>query len=241
MKKEGTYSLLTEEGQKLKSQPLYNILSTDKEDYIITTILDFHYDGHESKELSLVTVDKEIFLKEELIEIKNDDMISSIEDYLNNEFIRLAEIEGEKNKVYDIDYKELLEKNSHQFILSNRTVVTKLNFMSFYIATEGRIGKGDFLISNEKTNKFILNCFDDAQNSNNFKLIVDKGLEDGKIIMGRKNDFSQPGIILILNENSFKNIVYKDNKQYVNLIYSFSLEGLKSEKQYLIINIKNKF
>ena len=75
-----------------------------------------------------------------------------------------------------------------------------------------------------------------------YKFIVDEQLEDGRLILGRKNDFSQPGIILVINENSLKDIVYNnDEKPFVNLIYSFTEVGFHSEKQFLTINIKNKF
>lgn len=238
------YDIKNDKYKRIKLQSFYNVLSTDRIDLVATNILDVDYDTEDHNQQNkddiynyeIKLINKKILLKKEWIEIKNNDIISSVEEFLFEKFIELADNEGHKNEIHEIDYKDYKNKE----ISFNKIILSRLVLMKHYIQSNGRIGTGNFIISNEKTNNFLIEC-EDTKIQEHFKFLVYKNLEDGKIIMGRKNDFSQPGIILILNENSLSNIVYKDNKKYVNLIYSFSSEGLKPEKQYLIMKIKNKF
>lgn len=245
MVERGQYDVDTDIGKILECQSLYTVIKTDREDSIKLMILD--YRKLNENDYGVELMENEIVLHRKLIELKNDS-ISSVINYLNNEFVKLAEIQGDKNNHLELDYEELVAScDLPQFnhtendldLLIKRRILTKFIFSSNLIATKGRIGPSQYMISNKKTNEFLLE--NEVLTSEN-KFIVDTQLEEGKVILGRKTQMDQPGIILTINENSFNDIVYnEEGKKCVNLLYSFSKIGYNPEKQYLTMNIKNKF
>lgn len=255
---DNTYTPKTKIGKILESQPLYNIMVTDNKDFIKVMFVDFKEDDLLSNDGEISEPDftkcfqiftNEIHLKNELVEIKDDNISESLTQYLNLEFLKIVEEQADKNRnskispldenensQFDIDCLKFSEEIKISFpdiddisIFLKRKILAKLYNLSNWIATTCRIGPGKFLITNSKTNDYLLKLH---INIEQFRLFVFDSLEDGKIIMGRKNSFDQPGILLVLNENSIEDIVYKDGKSYVNLLYSFSANGYNPERNY---------
>jgi hypothetical protein len=193
--------------------------------------------------MKLEVFQNELKLDNKLIEIDDNINNTLIRD-LNKEFVEIAEKQGDinRNSIYslinpdgssklDANIKKIMEDSNSQSNLSLlRKVATKLNNISNYIALDGKIGPGKYIISNKKTNEFLSNLY--SSSIKFFDLIIDESLKDGKIIMGRKNNINQPGIMLAINKNSFENIVYKDGKSFIDLKYKFSANGYNPEKFY---------
>lgn len=257
-KVEGIYDIKTEEGRMLEAQPLYNIISTDARDSSVKIMfVDYRESTEEEKKdpninsLSIDIFEQEVELKMELVEIKNDNMPDSVMDYLNKEFVQIVQKQSDKNRnsidspkndegnsKFDIDYNKILESSNGVSMQILRKIVAKLNNLSNWLAVTGRIGAGKYIISNSETNKFLLETTNSLMD-NLFRFVVDDTVENGKIIMGRKNSFDQPGIILVLNENSLFDIVYnEEGKSFVNLIYAFSVNGFHPERQHFTIYLK---
>jgi len=256
--KDTTYAPKTNVGKFLEFQPLYNIVVTDSADPIKFMFVDFKYGYNESGDIIDIGPDifsNEIHLKNELVEIKENNIVESLTQYLNLEFLKIVDEQADKNRnsknspfdengnsKFDVDCSKISEEIKTSFpdvddisIFLKRKIVAKLYNLSNWIATMCRIGPGKFLITNSKTNEYLLKLFDNIEK---FRFFVSETLEDGKIIMGRKNYFDQPGILLVLNENSIEDIVYKDGKSYVNLLYSFSMNGYNPETSYFSMYIK---
>jgi hypothetical protein len=247
---EGIYDLKTEEGNLLLSQPLYNIVSTDQDSSVKIFIIDFNDSGGRFAMPELF--EKEIFMKKELVEIKNDNKIESISDFLNQKFVEILQdlsdksrnLEDIKDNNYKFDIDEILEsvKEREDYkIQIVRKIIARINNVSNWIATRGRIGPAHYIITGKETNRFLLEQLDSINfHLSIFRFFVDERIAEGKIIMGRKNDFDLPGILLILNENSLSDLVYnEEGKLCVNLIYAFSANGFAPEKQYYTILLKN--
>jgi hypothetical protein len=158
----------------------------------------------------------------------------------------LNEQNKESVSKFDIDMKVLIDSSQNPLggnveLAIQRKIIARINSCSNFIATSGRIGAGQFIITNKLTNEYLTQVF---MNVGHFLFIVDDRLENGTVIMGRKNDISQPGISLIINENSLNNIVYNKediDEQIFNLKYGFSIAGFYPEKQFYTLYIKNKF
>ena len=251
------YDPITEDGKALMLQPFYPIINTDRDKSIKHTFIDFSYNDNPVIKIGSVNADiveTEILLQSELIEIKNESSkMDSVLDHLNKKFTKLAEIEGDKSREkgpysnidgtkvskFDMDYSNIDGLDQHMI---DRKIITKINLMSSYIAVDGRIGPGHYIITNSKTNEFLLNLYGKYGGYDRLTYAVDDQLEDGKVVMGRKNDERQPGIILAIYENSLENVVYNEERKLcVNFKYSFTSVGFHPEKQYYTMYIKNKF
>ncbi len=191
-----------------------------------------------TKSIEICFFHDDINLKTIMIPIK-ENKIMSINTYLQSEFTKIAKKLGDINRenalktkdedsLFDIDISQIqTEKNLNILKL-------KLACISNFIAVNGRIGTADFLIANEANHLVLLDNEPSSLNS-----VIDKEIDDDVIIMGRRSDGSNPGVILILNENSLSNIVYNEqNEECVNLTYAFALLGFHPEKQFFTINIK---
>jgi hypothetical protein len=230
---------ITLEGKELEKQVLYNIVCPLSQDTVKVNILDFKpmdeiAGGEALLEICLFTQD--IDLKTIMIPIKKNKILS-IYTYLQSEFIEIAKKLGDMNREniskttdgnipVDIDISQM-KKDLNKLKL-------KLSFASNFIASKGRIGPANFLISSEINNLMTLDNIPSFLNH-----VVDKDMTDDVIIIGRRSDASNPGVLLLLNENSLSNIVYNEqNEECVNLTYAFALLGFHPEKQFITINIK---
>lgn len=212
------YKLKSDIGKILNFNSLYNILPTNYDDVVSISFIDFNNDkkiliAGDIEEMLLSVFNKKIKLETVSIEIKNDDLLNTINNYLFLEFIKTV-------------------NNLPIEIIEYDDIKLKVHLYSNIIAASGRIGPANFLISNKKINESLL------KNNNNINLncVVYDDLNND-IILGRKNSFDQPGINLVLNENSLENITYNKNKKYVNLIYKMVPVGFSPEKQFVKLKL----
>lgn len=197
-------------------------------------------------------------LETDLVEIKEDNKEKSIMDFLNKKFVKMAKEEGYKNREdehiprnedgeirFDIDIEKLEEElKKHPPVDNNiensilRRIVARLNMAGSWIAVNGRIGPGNFIICNESTFDYLKTTFDRISYTY-FKLFADNSLEDEEIVIGRKNSLENPGIIAVIDKNSLQNIVYnEDGNRCIDLSYGLYAIGFYPEKQYLTLKIK---
>jgi len=231
------WEIKTNIGKSLKDS-LYPILSTELDD-IRMSFIDFKCeDEFDIGSPNIYT--KDIKLKTVPVEIIDDnDIETSLSNHLDSEFIQLVKYVSIKNRIsnkiinenFDISIEKLINEFGNASAIEK--IIFKLNNCSSYIATNGRIGPAQYIITSEKINNFILS----EENINNvyFKLYINRNIENENIIVGRKNDIDQPGISLIINENSFNDITSDNGKLIMNLKYKFSVNGFYPEKQYFLI------
>lgn len=244
--------LLTEEGKALKNQILFDVLATDVEDFVEVMFLDFDYQKIDDTPISSGSMSitqeqyatigpyifkKRIELKKVPVKIDNSE---SINLHLQREYIDIIKDLGLKHlekspKSDDGSYKfDITIKSDDNSI---RKVVAKILNASNYIATTGRIGLAHYAISSEINTNFMLEAF----THKTFTLIEDKELDDKTIILGRKNEFSQSGVLLVINENSLSKIEYNEKgEKYVLLNYAFAVVGFYPESHFLTLNIKKE-
>lgn len=230
--------------------PLYNIKMTHTDSFEMRVV-----DFNEQNNVSLIS-DK-IKLETESIEIEND-LNKSIINFLNKKFVKMARDNGYKNRDFkdiprnddgeirfDIDIEKLKEDMKKNPPIDNnidlsiiRKITARLNMASSWIAVTGRIGPGRYIICNEFTNNYLKKIFEETSYTF-FELFVDNSIEDGELVMGRKNSSENPGILAIIDQNSLQNTLYnKEEKLCVNLCYSLQPIGFYPEKQYLTLKIK---
>jgi hypothetical protein len=145
-----------------------------------------------------------------------------------------------KNKL-DIDIKKL----------ESRKIISKFISNGSNITVQGRIGPGQFLISNSNTYKDILKRLveDDINITYNDKLqltlttltyFIDNSVEDDIVLMGRKNKIDTPGVhcSIEIDENGF--IKFKEcQENIIKLFYSIYDIGYNPEYQYYAIFIRD--
>jgi len=223
---------------KILENHLYPILSTDQTD-INMLFIDFKNNNTEDEYHPLDIFTKKIILKTIPVDIINDDIEISIYNHLNLEFVQIIRDEAIKNRNNTLSIIENFDINIEKSPVDqlNKFISVKLFNCCNYIATDGRIGPSQYIITSQKTNDYFFDKMGDSMFNLNKKFFIDKNLSDDEIIFGRKNDIDQPGVSLIINENSFDNIIYDDGKMKVNLSYSFTVNGFNPEKQYFLIKI----
>lgn len=252
--------LITEEGKSLKNQTMFDVLGTDLEDYIEVMFIDIDYQKmnqtpvssgpitihHEySTTISPEIVKKTVELKKVPIKIEED--IDSITLHLQREYIEIIKELGLKN----LEKSKRNDDGSSNFDIklkpgqeySIRNLITKLIYASNYIAAYGRIGPAQYVIASENTTDLMLQILQTLQkfSRKSFTIIENKEMDDETIILGRKNEFSQPGVLLVLNENSFSKIEYNEKgEKYVILNYAFAVVGFHPENQFLTLKIKKE-
>lgn len=234
-----SWEIKTKRGLDLEND-FYTILSVT-EPSVTMTFIDFNYDSTTNEVWGPDVFNKDVFLKEVPIVIKND-VVESIKEHLNLEFTNIIKELSKKSRnkdSFDIDIDKWKESDP-SIVFDNhiitRKIVAKIHNCMNYIATNGRIGSGRFIIINDKTFEFLYHIIDEWIFNLNIKFVINKELEDSDLIMGRKNEIDQPGVVLVLDEKSLYDIS-KDGKT-INLKYNFSINGFKPENQYYLINKK---
>lgn len=228
-------------GRFIEKFSLYPILSTEQP-YITMSFLDFDkkYElfeedisiSNSSYFLSngLDMYKKEIKLEPHLIEIKDNEIKNSVIEHLNLEFVRMIKELGIKNREKNINETKNFDIEKSK----NWKDIFKLNMASSYIAMSGRIGSAQYVITSDNTNEYLIS----NPTFNYLKFFVNKEFKDDEILLGRKNEADQSGVVLILNEKSIENVGEIDGKKFVKLNYSFTINGFNPEKQYIMINKK---
>lgn len=173
-------------------------------------------------------------------------------------FNKLTEL-GDKNRdtapvnMLDINLKDikLNFKNENRNI--SRQIITKFNTSSSYIATTGRIGPAQWILSNSNTYKYILSHLDSDQLEfkdhklmiGNIPYLVNDSVDDDIILFGRKNRVDSSGIHCFILSDDSKNIYFQEicdsvtyQKRY-RIYYKIDDIGINPEYQYLELKTRN--
>lgn len=227
--------LISEQGLNRKNNSLFEVIFTDREDSIEVTFIDIREKEFQNPpsttllDINLEVFKKQINLKKVPVKIEKQE---DIEHYLQKEFIEIIKELGLKKNDESISVLDIMLKADDDPV---RGIFHKILYRSNYIAVNGRIGSAQYTISSENTNDMLLK----SDTYHSLTHIVDKEMDDETIIIGRKNDVFQPGVFLVLNENSLSNIEYNEKgEKYVVLNYEFAVVGFHPEKQYLTMKIK---
>ena len=179
-------------------------------------------------------------------------LYNSIKTNIYKEFFKQITILGEKNRSanikFDIDIPDI-RKNSKNI---GRSIVARLNNASNYIASQGRIGPAQWLVSNNKTYNYILSYMTDLgliYNSDgqlmigNAPFIIDELIDDDIILLGRKNGIEQPGVHCIIKTDS-SHIKFQEYSSYntdINYIAETVIDsnGFQPHLQYFKINTRS--
>lgn len=184
----------------------------------------------------------------------------TIKNEINKDAYKLITSLGEKNRltaptnITNFNIKELKEKYGDRF---TKSVMSKFISICNYIASQGRIGPAQYVISNPKTYKYILSNLDTIdftydKNGNFFidnghtPYIVDNLVDDDVIIFGRKNKIDQSGVhcAILTDENNdiiFHKISSADTfTQQSKLVMYYEVfdVGVNPEFQFMKINTR---
>ena len=151
------------------------------------------------------TISPDVFTKKQ--ELRYTD-IENIHAKILKKIIKLSKENIDKFSIIDI-------VNNYDGITLDRKILSQILLASNFIATDGRIGPANtILISNKnyKIYKKPLKMLDDM-----YDIILDDGVED--LILYRKNDYDQPGVDLVYNDNKYDvvDIGFFPHKQFINI------------------------
>lgn len=179
-------------------------------------------------------------------------LYNSIKNEIYKEFFKQIEILGEQNRTtnikFDIDISEI-KKNSKNI---GRSILARLNNASNYIASQGRIGPAQWLVSNNKTYNYILSYLIDLNlNYNadgqlmigNTPFIIDELIDDDIILIGRKNSIDQPGVHCIIRTDSSSNINFQEYSSYnsdKNYILETAIDSIGFQPHFQYFKIKTR-
>ena len=187
---------------------------------------------------------------------------NTIKNEINKEFIKIITELGDKHRVdspmdrLDIDISKLKKTypdDSKDKI--GRRILSKCISSSSYIATDGRIGPAQWIISNNKTYKFVLDylsdsllTYDDTSNLliGGMPYIINDEIDDDIILLGRQNKIDQPGVLctILTDENGYiytQEVAGFNNYQrtVLSVFYSIDEIGFNSKRQFLKLNTRS--
>lgn len=148
---------------------------------------------------------------------------------------------------FDIDISKIRKKS----MSPDRAIIAKFNNASNLMATEGRIGPAQFIVSNSKTYNYILNYIGQMQFLykgkelwiGNMPYLVNENVEDDKILLGRKNQIDQPGIhcLIMVDEEGY--ILFQevaDPNFQTKLIMSFCIDSIGFHPYYQVMKLDTR-
>jgi hypothetical protein len=254
---------------------LENIFYTVKpsEQRVISLMfVDFHHNQEENQN---VVPGPDIFTKMSSLNehIISEDFNKQLFDEYIDKTITLSKKnrETELGEKFDITLKKWEDEWKESFAMASeeeikksklRKIISKLNSCSSYIAMNGRIGPAQFVITNQKTYDFLKEILDDyVDNLGNMRIHISDKVEDGDILLGRKNEIHIPGVILVImqgedklatriiseadpygeedwNDEGGKTIDIRELNKESIASYDFIEIGFFPEKQFYMIKIK---
>ena len=185
-------------------------------------------------------------------------LYNNIKNAINKEYFKIITELGEKNRVdspvdrLDI-FIDKLKKDYPKSGELGRNIYSKFMSSSNYIATNGRIGPGQWLVSNTKTYKYIINYLNmelmyDADSNlliGNMPYVVNDLIDDDIILMGKKNNISQPGVNCVILTDDDGYIITQEYisstgySKILSVFFSIDDIGLNPEHQFFKINTRS--
>ena len=139
----------------------------------------------------------------------------------------------------------------------SRKIISKFVTVSNYIASDGRIGPSQWIVSNSQTYKYILDNLDSPSiiydSNNNYILfgnsafIINDSIKDDIILLGRKNNNQQSGVHCFILADNDGNIITQEFAQYggltqnrmISIYYSIEDVGIKPQSQFLALKTRS--
>jgi hypothetical protein len=259
--------------QKLKPELFDNKFYTVKKvnnDIVIVQFVDYQYSNPNAanginiftKTIKLKRLDIPIDKFMQMDETKEAYLFyNTIKNEINKEFIKIITELGDKHRVdspmdrLDIDISKLKKTypdDSKDKI--GRRILSKCISSSSYIATDGRIGPAQWILSNNKTYKFVLDylsdsllTYDDTSNLlvGGMQYIINDEIDDDIILVGRQNKIDQPGVLctILTDENGYiytqEVAGFNNYQRTVSVFYSVDEIGFNSIRQFLKLNTRS--
>jgi hypothetical protein len=214
-----------------------------------------------SKNINLHNLD--IIIEENVLLDRTNDiqktyfLYNYIKNEINKAYFKIITELGEKNRINapmnKLDIINIQNINDDSSSISKK-VYSKLISASNYIASEGRLGPAQWLVSNNNTYKYILNYLLDMNlsydtNDNlligNIPYIIDDLIDDDIILIGRKNNIDQPGVICTILTDENDNIITQEYsnisfyQKTLSIFFSVDDIGINQKHQFLKINTRS--
>jgi len=184
-----------------------------------------------------------------------------IKNAINKEYFKIISELGEKNRIdspisfFDIFIDKLRKETETDIPSIGRRIYSKFVSAGSYISSNGRIGPAQWLISNIKTYNYIINYLDMDLNIvhdnkgnlliGNMPYFVEESVYDDIILIGRKNNTSQPGIHCNILTDNDGYIIIQENvnigyyQKMLSVFFSVDDIGITPQTQFLKINTRS--
>lgn len=177
-------------------------------------------------------------------------LYDQIRKELNKEYFKkitqLGELHRNGDVKFDIDIKNITEN-------TGKRIYARLLNASNYIATQGRYGPAQWIISNTKTYNYILShLIDLTLNYNsinqlmigNAPYIIDDLIDDDIILLGRQNKIESSGVHCFILCDTNSNIELQQlsslaGESELQMFYTIEDIGTHPEYQYMKINTRS--
>ena len=239
-------------------------------------------------DMKSLVIDKSILIKDG--ELDYQTIIDLLMETIEIDFIKKAEELGELNRIgkytpssekFDLNVPEAKKKGIVCRYDENHVIIKEFNEIESiarrllpqmircgsWIATNGRIGPGNYLIMNKTTHEYLLPYFQnldstyykkeqfeeyynsckyphrDPESKNlvaklsSFNIVVNDNVSDDKIIEGRKNGEYKIGIDAVVWCNDDGNILYEDRENEIELKYNVVDVGFFPQNQFYTIHL----
>jgi len=200
-----------------------------------------------------------LYISTNTTNISQEQLNNHVKNIINvklfEEFIPKLYNLAEKHRKYsninrlDISIRKLKNKYANDVDINNkiiRNIYSKITSSCIYIATQGRIGPGSFIIFNNNVSNKIYRIISETNDSmlhNKIYPYVTDLIKSDVIILGRKNKIDQPGIHAIILTDDKGNIEFKqiDTPHGNKYVCHFVIEecGFTPETQYIMIDTKD--
>lgn len=186
-------------------------------------------------------------------------IFSQIRNEIDKSYIKKLTELGKKHRIsapvnsLDINIKDIKLQCEPENKSVSRNIISKFMMANNYIATIGRIGPAQWLMSNSKTYRYILSILDSNDltfvNNNimfgNIPYVVNDLIDDDIMLLGRKNDVTTTGIhcFILTDDNGYIyfqediSSMYNLQKQY-RIYYKIEDYGSNPEYNFLQLNTR---
>jgi hypothetical protein len=195
------------------------------------------------------------FKSQDHLDDNHSNYIKFINSGIQKNFIEEISKLGEQNRNENLDNNRL-DINIKYFktddsVLTSRKLLSKFISAGSFIAVNGRIGPANFMISNSKTYKYILNYLIGIQHVYDGNGILQLGtiayninnsIDDGLILMGRKNNMENIGThcLILTDTDGFIKFDEIKTPQGNHIIMYYCIASVGSAySQYLTLNSRS--
>ena len=232
------------------------------------TYMDFNYNSNNNKN-SYNTINSSIYQKSiqlDYFEIEYNpylnnnnllykDIFYKIKNRIDKDIFTLIKNLGEKNRlnapsnITNFNIEQIKKETN-----VTKNITQKISGINSYIYTQGRLGPSNYIISNNKTYKYIFDnldineiIFDNKSNYltiSNIPYLINDNIDDDIILIGRKSSKNTPGVYCAILTDKDGNIIINEmsdiyyNKKKI-IQYSVFDIGNNPEYQFMKLDIRS--